>query len=252
VYVQKVGRLVPKGLTQTECVTKSYEDSIKICQEKVAQIVKHCKQINKKYSDPYFDLDHHGTRIYRLYKTDIPDVSRPAAVKRIGDIFDNPSFYVEGVNAKDIRQGYAGDCWFLAALAALCSMEPAQTLVEKVCVARDEDVGVYGFVFYRDGEWISVIVDDKLYMRKPDYEDLAEAERLSWEDNRVRVNAAEEYRKEFQSNSRALWFAQSSHPDETWVPLIEKAYAKAHGDYMAINGGYVQYGSVSILMHDRY
>lgn len=49
----------------------------------------------------------------------------------------------------------------------------------------------------------------------------------------------EEYRKEFQSNSRSLYYAQSAHPDETWVPLIEKAFAKAHGDYGAISGGSV-------------
>jgi hypothetical protein len=33
-------------------------------------------------------------------------------------------------------------------------------MIEKLCVAHDQDVGVYGFVFYRDGEWISEIVDD--------------------------------------------------------------------------------------------
>ena len=232
---------MPKGLTETECSTKSYEESVKTCQTKVAQIVRNCKQINQKYSDPYFDLENHSHCIWPLYGRTVPTgMAKPLCVKRIGDIFDNPSFYVDGVNANDIKQGSGGDCWFLAALAALCSMEPAETLVERVCVARDEEVGVYGFVFYRDGEWTSVIVDDKLYMRKPDYEYLEDKERFQWEDNRVRVNSAEEYRKEFQSNSRALYYAQSSHPDETWVPLIEKAFAKAHGDYTAIDGGEVQ------------
>lgn len=31
-------------------------------------------------------------------------------------------------------------------------------LIEKVCVARDEKVGVYGFIFLRDGVWKDVIV----------------------------------------------------------------------------------------------
>ena len=30
--------------------------------------------------------------------------------------------------------------------------------------------------------------------------------------------------------------------DETWLPLLEKAFAKAHGDYSAIEGGFVGEG----------
>lgn len=33
-------------------------------------------------------------------------------------------------------------------------------LIDKVCVARDEKVGVYGFVFLRDGVWADVIVSN--------------------------------------------------------------------------------------------
>lgn len=45
-------------------------------------------------------------------------------------------------------------------MAALRVLSFKQVLIEKLCVAHDQDVGVYGFVFYRDGEWISEIVDD--------------------------------------------------------------------------------------------
>jgi Calpain family cysteine protease len=36
-----------------------------------------------------------------------------------------------------------------------------------------------------------------------------------------------------------LYYAQSADPNETWVPLMEKAFAKAHGDYGSISGGSV-------------
>lgn len=45
-----------------------------------------------------------------------------------------------------MRQGNDGDCWFMSALATISNKEG---LIQRVCVARDEQVGVYGFVFHR-------------------------------------------------------------------------------------------------------
>jgi len=45
-----------------------------------------------------------------------------------------------------VRQGNDGDCWFMSALATISNKDG---LIPKVCVARDEQVGVYGFVFHR-------------------------------------------------------------------------------------------------------
>ncbi|KAL2190848.1 hypothetical protein L209DRAFT_747195 [Thermothelomyces heterothallicus CBS 203.75] len=67
----------------------------------------------------------------------------PKSVKRVGDIFDGPK-----LRRRPERQGHNGDCWLMA---ALCVLSNKPGLIERVCVARDEDVGVYGFVFHRDG-----------------------------------------------------------------------------------------------------
>jgi hypothetical protein len=88
----------------------------------------------------------------------------PRAVKRVTEIFDDPKFYIDGPTANDVRQGRDGDCWLMA---ALCTLSNKPGLIEKTCVARDEAVGVYGFVFHRDGEWISEIIDDKVCMPLP-------------------------------------------------------------------------------------
>jgi hypothetical protein len=56
-------------------------------------------------------------------------------------------------------------------------------LLKNLCVEQDEKVGIYGFVFHRDGKWFSEIVDDTLFLRKEDYDAVDPAqdqERMLW------------------------------------------------------------------------
>jgi hypothetical protein len=168
----------------------------------------------------------------------------PACARRVGWIFENPQFYVgKGAHVKDMRQGAEGDCWFISSLGSLCVDEEVPHLIEKLCpvTCRDEKVGVYGFVFSRDGEWISEVIDDKLYLKAPDYDDCDDDRRTVWDSAHSRLApevSRKLWRKTFQTNSDALFYASCAHPQETWVPLLEKAFAKAHGDFNAIDGGW--------------
>ncbi|KAL4733165.1 hypothetical protein BDV11DRAFT_95405 [Aspergillus similis] len=236
-YARTKAARAPKGIIKGQDAGKSYAQARKECERAVKRIAQECRHLNQKYSDPHFDIEMDlkgGTRncLDGLDKQN--DEMRPMGVKRVTEIFEKPQFYVNGPTASDVRQGRDGDCWFMA---ALCTMGNKEGLIEKICVHRDEEVGVYGFVFYRDGEWQQCIVDDKLYLRAADYDESID-ERPVW-DNINRKDTEEEYRRAFQVGSRALYFAQCVDENETWLPLLEKAYAKAHGDYSAIEGGFV-------------
>lgn len=116
-------------------------------------------------------------------------------------------------------------------------MSNKEGLIERVCVARDEVIGVYGFVFHRDGEWFHTLVDDKLYVTTADWHEALLYQKLDFKMIHNDKDGERKYRDALQKGSAALRFAKCREDNETWLPLLEKAYAKAHGDYSALNSG---------------
>ncbi|KAF2724260.1 cysteine proteinase [Polychaeton citri CBS 116435] len=231
------------GLKIEENAAKSYEQAAAECRRKVDAIVEECERLNQKYRDALFDLEAGPYCLQSLlgrFPKAVDKIDAPPWIKRVEDIFDNPQFFIDGATATDVHQGSSGDCWFLASLMAVSAKEG---LVEDLCVARNEKVGVYGFVFYRDGEWVYEVIDDKLFLRVGDDDDLNVVRDWGRESKEgMSINHDGERLKEtLQTGGEALYFSHCKS-NETWLPLIEKAYAKAHGDYFAIEGGFASEG----------
>ncbi|KAG7444425.1 cysteine proteinase [Guyanagaster necrorhizus] len=208
-------------------VTAELEKALVDCKTKVERIAKECKAKNRKFRDHEFDLQHDKFRCLHGLASD--QTYNPSDVLRVAQIFDNPQFFIDGASSNDIVQGAIGDCWFVSALATMCT---SPGLVEKFCVARDEKIGVYGFIFFRDNKWVNVVIDDLLYTSIPKFEELGGAEKQLYHNDKALYNRSS------RKGSATLYFARSGTDGETWVPLIEKAYAKLHGSYSALSGGW--------------
>ncbi|KAG2008830.1 hypothetical protein CC2G_014217 [Coprinopsis cinerea AmutBmut pab1-1] len=210
-------------------VTKELEVEINACREEVEKIAKDCKDRNAKFRDPDFDLTRDWERcIYGMKET----FQVKPSVRRVTEIFDKPKFFNDkgAAESSAIHQGCIGDCYFLAGLGTVCCIPG---LIEKICVARDEEVGVYGFIFFQDDGWCRVIVDDLLPIQNPrHFDSLDDGERQLFVEDRDLFHHVQKNR-----GSR-LTYAKSGSDGETWVPLIEKAYAKLYGSYEHLDGGW--------------
>ena len=116
----------------------------------------------------------------------------------------NPEMYVGERDRFDINQGEIGDCWFLAALANLAEDDDAfrRVVPDRQSFSPGSYCGLFRFRFFRFGEWVEVVIDDRLPTRNGE-----------------------------------LIYLKAKDKNEFWSPLLEKAYAKLYGSYRALEGG---------------
>ena len=112
-----------------------------------------------------------------------------------------PSIFYESIEPNDIREGALGDSWFTSALATLAE-RPA--LIERLFITKEvSPFGIYKVKICKNGEWTTVTIDD-LFPCYPEGGPL---------------------------------FSRG-HGNELWVLLMEKAYAKLHGNYLQLKNGF--------------
>ncbi|KAF2185742.1 cysteine proteinase [Zopfia rhizophila CBS 207.26] len=218
----------------TQDVSKAYEDAVSTCKMKLADVIIEYRRVNKVFADRDFDIDY-DLRSGRRHCLESLDNSgaelSPGCVCRIGEIFERPRVLVE-FRAETVvsLEGYR----HFAVVMTTLQLRPE--LFHRIFVARDEAVDAYGFVFFRDGEWSHCIIDGRLYLERPEFSN-GPAQELSIT-TKTRISESE-YQKLALTGSRALYFAASSNENETAIPLLEKAYARSHGDYGAIQDLYI-------------
>ncbi|XP_053357104.1 calpain-12 [Clarias gariepinus] len=162
-----------------------------------------CLKSGKLFEDPSFNADQNS-----IGMPADPDPKMAIKWLRPKEINSNAVFVEGTTSTTDICQGQLGNCWFLAALSCL-TMHP--TLYEKVVPSGQtidaSYAGIFRFRFWQYGEWVEVVVDDRLPVR-----------------------------------GGRLLFSYSRTKNEFWSALVEKAYAKLIGFYSSLKGGNISEG----------